>query len=157
MLDRRTCMGWADLQGKWSRQMSNEKKKLSGQLWTAAINGRMWTSWQTSWEPRNGDVHGRDENTGQVANVLKVKCKLKEVHKLKGKVMPVDAPAFRASVEVHVAATPRADDLQNWLTLCKTNLQSSATEAAKHGVQGTADIRDWLLGAGNPRQVDPDA
>jgi hypothetical protein len=79
------------------------------------------------------------------------------VHKLKGKVMPVDAPAFRASVEVHIAATPRADDLQNWLTLCKTNLQSSAIEAAKHGVQGIADMRDWLLGAGNPRHADPDA
>jgi hypothetical protein len=89
--------------------------------------------------------------------MLKVKRELKEACKLKGKVMPVDAPAFRASVEVHVAATPLAGDLQNWLTLHKTNLQSSATEAAKHGVQGIADMRDWLLGAGNPRHVCPNA
>ena len=82
---------------------------------------------------------------------------MKETHKLKGKAMPVDAPAFRASVEAHIEATPRADDLQNWLTLYKTNLQSSAIEAAKYGVQGIADIRDWLLGAGNPRHVDPGA
>ncbi len=87
--------------------------------------------------------------------MLKVKRELKEIYKLKGKVMPVDAPAFRASVEAHIAATPGVDDLQNWLTLYKTNLQSSAIEAAKYGVQGIADIRDWLLGAGIPRHVDP--
>ena len=89
--------------------------------------------------------------------MLKVKRELNATCKPKGKVMTVDAPAFRESVEAHIAATPRADDLQHWLTLHKTNLQSSAIEAAKHGVQGIADLRDGLLGAGNPRQVDPDA
>ena len=151
----RMCTEWADLQGKWLRQISNDDKKLSGQLWTSAITGRTWTSWQTLWELRNGDVHGRDENTRQIATMLKVKRELTEIYKLKGKVMPVDAPAFRASVAAHIAATPGVDDLQNWLTLYKTNLQSSAIEAAKYGVQGIADIRDWLLGAGIPRHVDP--
>ena len=77
MFNGRVCAEWADLQGKWSRHVSNEEKKLSGQLWTAAIIGRTWRSWQTVWELRNGDAHGRDENTWQIANMFKVKRELK--------------------------------------------------------------------------------
>jgi hypothetical protein len=146
---------WAVLQGQWLRQNSNEDKKLSGQLWTAAIIGRIWTSWRTVWEQRNGDVHGRDETTRQIATMLQVKRELREIYKLKGKVMPVDAPAFRDSVEVHIEATPRVDDLRNWLTLYKTNLQSSAIEALTYGVRGTRDISDWLIRLVRPHRPDP--
>jgi hypothetical protein len=73
----RMCTEWADLHGRWFRHVSNEEKKLSGQLWTAAIIGRTWRSWQTVWELRNGDARGRDENTWQIANMFKVKRELK--------------------------------------------------------------------------------
>ena len=107
------------------------------------------------WEQRNGDVHGRDETTRQIATMLQVKRELREIYKLKGKVMPVDAPAFRDSVEVHIEATPRVDDLRNWLTLYKTNLQSSAIEALTYGVRGIRDISDWLIHLVRPHRPDP--
>ena len=137
---------WAELQGEWLRHISNDDNKLSGQLWTAAILGRVWTSWRVLWDTRNGDVHGRDEDTRRIATMLQVRRELTQTYKLKGKVMPVDAPAFKASVEAHIESTPGVGDLQNWLTLYKKNLQSSAIEAMKYGVQGIRDIRDWMQG-----------
>ena len=108
----------------------------------ATILSHIWEKMRLQWKERNTILHGetKDDQAKQAEKLVNEELAI--LYAIQTKVQHRERELFRSTLQVHQNEPLRRK--QNWLSIHLKNIQQSAKNFKKSGLQQVKDIRKWM-------------
>ena len=138
--EAQTAIGWDHLlRGRLSKSWAQAQQshigafdpRNNGKTWATKIIGCLLQAWLDIWDQRNGDRHGRDQQTRQQALKAQAIREVELLYELKGQVKPEHKWLFE--VPLQVRREMKTYYLRAFINSWKTVLEESYQERLATG------------------------
>jgi hypothetical protein len=120
---------WSILQEEHLLDNDIVDQALSGKQWVSGIIATLWKKWFELWEDRNGEVHGRDAKTREMAKKDQAIREVRAIYRYKDLVCAEDCSIFRQTVDIHLAEFSNSLAITNWVAIYKPWVIASVEQA----------------------------
>jgi hypothetical protein len=156
LIQEQTTIGWSHIfQGrmslKWAELQQDHysgmkpKKGQDGQSWTRKILCHIFLHWNTLWDTRNTDLHGKDETARGAARHAQTLRELELLYDLKHSVLHRDRSLFYDSLDEHKLNPTHS--IRQWINTNQPTILKSIKDAKKQSLLHVRSLSHYF-GAG---------
>jgi hypothetical protein len=144
---------WSILQDEYLKSNNIVDHKFTGKQWVATIIATLWNQWFEVWELRNGDVHGRDASTREIAKKNQATRELRALYRVRDQVLAEDGSIFRENAETHLAEFAHSTSIRNWLATNKPHILASIEQAKTQALVGSRLLTSYFQPRAQPTRI----
>ena len=140
---------WQKRQADHLRASSVElSQQNSGPTWVSGIIRVIWRHCHQQWLQRNGDRHGRDEATRQIARLAATRRRLEYLYNLRDRCFPQEQHRwFHPSLEAHIIREPSAKEQEDWIATHEPMIVRRVKDSREHASAGLRTIHEFFSDA----------
>jgi hypothetical protein len=165
LIDNQSAIGWSQLfNGRMSTEWSALQddylsankivdQALSGKQWVSGIVATVWKLWIEVWEDRNGEVHGRDATTREIAKKEQAMREVRAIYRYKELVCAEDRSLFRNNADIHLAEFSHSSAIINWVAIHKPLVIASMAQAKILSTLGVQPLTAYFQPRAQPVRI----
>ena len=136
---------WDCMQETYRNNSTANTTALPGSTWVYRMGRLLLDEWLDLWKLRNMERHGEDQIQQEAFWLKHITKELTALYSYKMHVCPPDRSLFYDSVEEHLQRHTHLTQVEDWITLYKDAIRSSAQQAIKLGVHRNRTILDYPM------------